>query len=135
MQIREYYQGFSDEQIEKYRQEVRQRWGNDVLGASEARVTGMGKDRFTALQAEGGSIFEAISDNMPKGFSSAEVQEQVAKWRQWLENFAAYSDEAVLGLGQTYSQHPEFAKFFEKYHKDLPGFLTKAIEYYCTNKK
>jgi len=26
MQIKEYYQGFADEQIEKYREEVRQRW-------------------------------------------------------------------------------------------------------------
>jgi MerR family transcriptional regulator, thiopeptide resistance regulator len=135
MQIKEYYQGFSDEQIEKYRQEVRQRWGDDVLRASEARIIGMGKERFAALQAEGGSIFKAISDNMSKGFDSAEVQEQVAKWRQWLENFASYSDGAVLGLGQAYSQHLEFAKFFRKIHKDLPGFLTKAIEHYCKNKK
>ena len=135
MQIKEYYQGFSDEQIEKYRQEVRERWGDDTLKTSEARVIGMGKEKFAALQAEGGSIFKAISDNMFRGFGSAEVQELVARWRQWLENFATYSDEAVLGLGQAYSQHPEFAKFFRKYHKDLPEFLTKAIEYYCTSKK
>lgn len=135
MQIKEYYDGFSDEQIEKYRQEVRQRWGDKTLEDSEARVIKMGKGKFAAVQAEGGSIFKAISDNMQKGFDSAEVQEQVAKWRQWLENFSTYSDEAVLGLGQTYSQHPEFAKFFQKYHKDLPGFLTKAIEYYCEHKK
>ncbi len=79
IQLKEHYQRFSDEQIEKYRQEVRQRWGDDVLRASEDRVIGMGKERFTALQAEGGSIFKAISDDIPKGFNSAEVQEQVAK--------------------------------------------------------
>lgn len=135
MQIKEYYQGFSDEQIEKYRQEVRQRWGDKVLEESEARVIKMGKEKFTALQAEGGLIFKAISDNMSKGFDNAEVQQQVARWRQWLENFSTYSDEAVLGLGQAYSQHPDFAKFFRKYHQDLPEFLTKAIEYYCRNKK
>lgn len=135
MQIKEYYQGFSDEQVEKYRQEVRQRWGDRVLEESEARVIKMGKEKFTALQAEGGLTFKAISDNMPKGFDSDEVQQQVAKWRQWLENFSTYSDEAVLGLGQVYSQHPDFARFFRKYHRDLPGFLTRAIEYYCEHKK
>jgi hypothetical protein len=87
------------------------------------------------LQAEGGAIFKAISDNMAKGYDSVDVQEQIAKWRQWLENFHHYSDEAVLGLGQTYSRHPEFAKFFRKIHKDLPEFITRAIEYYCANKK
>jgi hypothetical protein len=41
----------------------------------------------------------------------------------------------VLGLGRAYNANPEFAKTFEKYHKDLPAFLTKAIEYYCTHSK
>jgi len=134
MQIKEYYEGFSDEQVEKYRQEVHQRWGEDTLRESEARVLAMGKKNFAALQAEGAAIFKAISDNMSKGFASREIQEQVAKWRQWLENFHHYSDEAVLGLGQTYSQHPEFAKLFQKIHTDLPEFLTRAIEYYYTKK-
>jgi DNA-binding transcriptional MerR regulator len=135
MQIREYYDGFSDEQVEKYRQEVRQRWGEDTLKASEARVLAMGKKNFAALQAEGAAIFKAISDNMSQGFASREIQEQVAKWRQWLENFHHYSDEAVSGLGQAYSQDPRFAAFFHRIHTDLPEFLTKAIEYYCAKKK
>ncbi len=49
MPIKEYYHGFSDEQIEKYRQEVRQRWGDDALRTNEARAIGMGKERFAAL--------------------------------------------------------------------------------------
>ena len=133
MQIKEYYQGFSDEQIEKYRQEVRRRWGEKTLRESEERVINMGKEKFAELQAEGGEIFQNISDNMSKGHDSDFIQAQVSRWRSWLENFHHYSDEAVLGLGQAYSQNPDFAKFFEKYHKDLPEFLTKAIEYYCAN--
>jgi hypothetical protein len=99
MPIKEHYEGFSDEQIEKYRREVRERWGEKILKDSE------------------------------------EVQELVVRWRNWLENFSHYSDEAVSGLGQTYSQHPEFAKFFEKYDAAFPEFFTRAIEHYCANKK
>jgi MerR family transcriptional regulator, thiopeptide resistance regulator len=135
MPIKEYYQGFSDEQIEKYRKEVRERWGDKVLEDSEARVMNMGKEKFAALQDKGGAIFNAISDNMSKGFDSAEIQKLIADWRMWLENFSHYSDEAILGLGQAYSQHQDFAKFFRKYHEDLPEFITKAIEYYCSSKK
>ena len=134
MSIKDYYKGFSDEQIAKYRKEARERYGKETVKDSEARVMRMGKEKFAALQAEGGAIFKAIADNMGKGYDSPVVQEQVAKWRQWLENFSHYSDEAVLGLGQAYSQHPEFAKFFRKIHKDLPEFLTKAIEYYYEKK-
>ncbi len=135
MQIKEYYQGFSDEQIERYREEVRRRWGDDTLRESEARVMGMGKEGFAALQARGGAIFKALSDKMSKGYDSPDVQDLVDDWRQWLENFATYPDEAVLGLGRAYSEDPEFAAFFRKYHEDLPAFLTRAIEHYCTTRK
>jgi DNA-binding transcriptional MerR regulator len=135
MPIKEYYEGFSDEQIEKYRREVRERWGEKTLEDSEARVLKMGKENFKALQDEGGAIFKAISDNMPKGYDSEDVQELVEKWRNWLENFSHYSDEAVLGLGQAYSQCPDFINFFRKYGSDFPEFFTKAIEYYCAERK
>jgi len=57
MQIKEYYHGFSDEQIERYRREVNERWGEEVLQESERRVIDMGKVKFATLQVEGGKIF------------------------------------------------------------------------------
>ena len=135
MSIKEYYQGFSGEQIEKYRREVRERWGEKALEESEARVMKMDKQAWTALQQEGNRIFQAIADNMAKGYDSPEVQAQVKKWQAWLEHFHHYSGEALLGLGRAYSQDPDFAAFYRRINKDLPGFFTKAIEYYCRKKK
>jgi hypothetical protein len=135
MEIQEYYKGFSEEQIEKYREEVRQRWGEKTLKNIEDRVGKMGKVKFAEVQAEGDKIFRKIADNMAKGAASKIVQAEVAKWRQWLENFNHYSAEAVLGLGRVYSQDPKFAKTCEKYDKGLPVFLTEAIEYYCAHRK
>ena len=130
MQIRDYYQGFSDEKVQEYRDEVRRRWGDDTLRDSENRVAQMGKARFAALQAEAGSIFQCIADNMSLGFDSPQVQEQVARWRKWLEQFSTYSDEAAVGLGRMYSEDPRFAAYFKRFGDDLPSFLTKAIEHY-----
>jgi DNA-binding transcriptional MerR regulator len=132
--IRDYYQGFSDEEIEKHRQEVRDRWGEKTLEESEQKVMQMGKEKFAQIQAEGERIFQAISDNMCQGHDSETVQAQMPLWHQWLENFHHYSDEELLGLGQAYSQHPDFIKFFQAYHPELPPFMTKAIEHYCANK-
>lgn len=39
----------------------------------------MGKDMFSSLRADGGKIFQAISDNM-SGYDSDEVPAQVARW-------------------------------------------------------
>lgn len=97
---------------------------------SEDIINRMGKADFIKVQAEGASIFETIADNMPKGFDSYEVQEQIIRWRKWLENFATYTNVAVFELGQAYSQHPRFIKVFSDINKDLPKFLTKAIKYY-----
>jgi len=135
MDIKEYYQGFSEEQIEEYRREVKQRWGEKTLEDSEKSVLSMGKEKFAVLQAAGDTIFQAIAVNMAKGYDSPEVQAQVSKWRKWLENFHHYSDEAVLGLGRAYSEDARFAKFYRKYHKNMPGFFTKAIEYYCEHQR
>jgi DNA-binding transcriptional MerR regulator len=134
MDIKEYYEGFSEAQIEEYRNEARQRWGEDTVKDSESRVLKMGKQRMAVLQAEGGAIFQTLADLMPMGATSPEVQEQVAKWREWLEHFSTYSEEAVLGLGRMYSEDPRFAAFYEKYHPDLPAFFTKAVECYCANR-
>jgi len=135
MSIKDYYQGFSDEQIEKYRAEVKKRWGGDTLRESEARVIRLGKTKFAALQEQGGKIFQTIADNMDQGPDSKVVQEQVKKWRHWLEYFHHYSDEAALGLGKAFSEHPDFAAFYNKIKPGLAEFFTKAIEYNLTRKK
>lgn len=128
--IKEFYRGFSDQQIEKYREEVKGRWGLKVLEESEKKVIDIGQEKFIVLQAEGGKIFKAIMENMSKGYDSKYVQGLIAEWRKWLENFHRYSDEEVVELGRAYSQHPDFIKFFQQYSDDLPIFLTRAIEYY-----
>ena len=130
MGIKEYYRGFSEDQIEKYRDEVRHRWGEKVLIDSEKRVIGMGQEKFMALQAEGGKIFKTVMENMSKGYDSKLIQDLIVEWRQWLENFHHYSEEEVVELGRAYSQHPDFIKFFQQYSDELPVFLTWAIEYY-----
>jgi hypothetical protein len=94
----------------------------------------MGKERMREVQVEGGVIFQALADLMPRGVESSEVQEQIAKWREWLEHFSTYSDEAVLGLARMYSDDERFSAFYQKYHPDLPAFFTKAVEYYCARR-
>jgi len=73
-QINDSYKGLSDDQIERYHREVKERCGEDALKESEERVTDMDKEKFAALQAEGGKIFQAISHNMTSGCDSTEIQ-------------------------------------------------------------
>jgi MerR family transcriptional regulator, thiopeptide resistance regulator len=132
MDIKDYYKGFSDKEVENMRKEAREKYGEKTVADSEARVTAMGKDKFDAVQKEFGEIYHKIVANMDKGPQSKEVQVQIARWRELMENFHHYTDEMILGLGRMYSEDPRFAAFYLKFHRDMPRFMTEAIEYYVT---
>lgn len=131
MAIKDYYVGFSDEQVQGWRREARERWGEQTVEESEHRILSMGKAKFAAVQEEADEIYREVVANMDKEPASPEVQALVGRWRQWLENFAHYTDEMVLGLGRMYSSDDRFAAFYRSYHPDLAPFWTKAIEVYC----
>lgn len=135
MQIREYYEGFSDEQVEAYRREARERYGEKTVEESERRVLDLGKEKFAEVQAEGVSVCRALVEAMPKGVESPEVQALVERWRDWLENFSHYTDEMLLGLAKMYREDQRFADYYRKYHPDLPGFFTQAIEVWVEKRR
>ncbi len=135
MEIREYYEGFTDEQAEAYRREARERYGEKAVDESEQRVLKMGKERFAALGAEGERIFRDMADNLDKDPGSDAVQALVGEWRNWLEHFHHYSDEAVLGLARTYREDERFAAYYEKIRPGLADFITKAVESYYSSER
>ena len=128
MNIREYYQGFADDQIDAIRREAREKYGRQTVEDSEARVLAMGKEKMSAVQAEFDHIYRQIVADMSKGPDSPEVQAGIGRWRELMENFTHYTDEMALGLGRMYSEDERFAEFYRKYHPDMPEFMTRAIE-------
>jgi MerR family transcriptional regulator, thiopeptide resistance regulator len=136
MKEEEYYQGFSNEQQEKYEKEILGIYGNEAIDESKRRMKGWAKEDYRRVQEEGDLIFTAIRDNIDKGYDSAQVQIQIEVLKSWLNHFYTCTDEILLGLGRMYNEHPDFVKMWKtKYHKDMPSFLLKAIEEYCRKKK
>ncbi|APV44960.1 DNA-binding transcriptional regulator, MerR family [Dehalogenimonas formicexedens] len=135
MEIKDYYKGFSEKEVEAIRREAREKYGEKTIADSEAKVMAMGKQKWDALQAEFGEIYMNIVANMGKGPGSKEVQEQIGRWRQLMENFSHYTDEMILGLGRMYSEDERFAAFYLKFHPDMPKFMTAAIEHYTEQRK
>jgi len=115
--------------------EAREKYGEKTIADSEAKVIAMGNDKFDAVQKEFGEIYNKIVANMDKGPESKEVQILIKRWRDLMENFHHYTDEMILGLGRMYSEDPRFAAFYLKFHKDMPKFMTAAIEHYITQRK
>ncbi|XUW99963.1 MAG: MerR family transcriptional regulator [Dehalogenimonas sp.] len=135
MEIKDYYKGFSDKEVEAIRKEARDKYGEKTIADSEAKVMAMGKQKWDALQAEFSEIYTKIVANMDKGPESKVVQEQIARWRELMENFHHYTDEMILGLGRMYSEDERFGAFYLKFHPDMPRFMTAAIEHYIEVRK
>ncbi len=135
MDIKEYYKGFSDKEVDAMRKEACEKYGEKTVADSEARVMAMGKEKMDAVQKEFGEIYHKIVAKMDKGPESKEVQTQIARWRELMETFHHYTDEMILGLGRMYSEDDRFAAFYLKFHPDMPKFMTAAIEHYIEQRK
>jgi DNA-binding transcriptional MerR regulator len=136
MEDKEYYWGFSREQQAKYEQEIREKYGSTEIDESRRRMKSWSKEDFQRITGEMDQIFKSIRDNIARGYDSPEVQQQIAGLHKWLNNFYDCNLEMLSGLGHLYNEHPDFVKMYRtKYHEDMPGFLQKAIEFYCNTQK
>jgi hypothetical protein len=56
----ELYEGFTQEQIERYQREVRELYDPALVEESEGRVRQMSKAQWNAVKAEGGEVTRSI---------------------------------------------------------------------------
>jgi DNA-binding transcriptional MerR regulator len=130
MSIEELYEGFTDEQVEHYRREARERWGQ-VVDETEERMQGLSKAQWQAVKDEGEEVTRAIAALMDRAPGDPEVQAQIARHHAWIEHFYAAPAEVYRGLGQLYVEHEEFRAFYDKVRPGLAGFMQAAMAYYA----
>jgi len=127
----ELYEGFTQEQIERYKREAREMYDPALVEESERRVKKMSRAQWKAIGAEGEAVttgLAALADREP---GDVEVQELIARHHAWIENFYPCSAEVYRGLGQGYAEHPEFRAFYEKYRPGLADFMQVAMAHYA----
>jgi DNA-binding transcriptional MerR regulator len=127
----ELYEGFTTEQIERYKREAREMYDPALVEESERRVKKMSRAQWQAVGAEGESVttgLAALADREP---GDPEVQALIARHHAWIENFYPCSADIYRGLGQGYVEHPEFRAFYEKYHPGLADFMAAAMDHYA----
>jgi UDP-N-acetyl-D-mannosaminuronic acid transferase (WecB/TagA/CpsF family) len=133
MKKKEYFEGFSEEKQKEYEKEIRQKYGEKAFeGVTD--WNSYSPEQKKRIIAESAAIYDDIVAVMGKGYASPEVQQIIARWHQHLRYFYEPSTERLLGLGQMYTEHPEFVAKFRAIHPDLPEFLNQAIQYYCKDK-
>ena len=127
----ELYEGFSKDEIQRMKQEARQRYDPQRVEESEQRVRRMSKDQWKAVQEEGGRIAEEMAALIGESVADPEVQALMARQRSWLEHFYPVSAERFRGLGEMYAQDPEFRAFYDKVGPGLADFMQAAMVHYA----
>lgn len=136
MTDQEKFAGFKREMVEenerKFGEEVREKYGHDVVDASNAKLMGLCEQDFAKSQELAEEIIRslvaAVGVDDPKGPEGLRIAEL---HRQWLSFYwGHYSKEAHAGLGEMYVADERFTAYYDQHKAGAAKFLRDAIVAY-----
>ena len=134
----EKFEGFKQKMVEdnekEYGAEVRTKYGDEAINASNAKIMGMTPKQYAEVEALSREINESLKAAFEMGDPAGEQAQKVCELhRKWLGFFwNIYSKEAHLGLAQAYVDDPRFTKYYDDHA--APGctaFFLEAMKIYC----
>ena len=130
------FKKFDRAEIEKYAQEVKDRWGatdqySEYTQKSRSRTT----DQHNALGTQLMDIFAEIGKLVDLDPTSEEVQTMVKKLQDFITaNYYNCTKDILKGLGSMYIADKRFKENIDKAGGEgAAAFVAKAIEFYCKN--
>lgn len=116
-----------------YGKEIREKYGADVIDASNAKLMGLTARQYERSQALSRQINESLKSAFEQGDPASEFAQKVCELhKEWLGYFwKQYSKEAHLGLAQIYVDDPRFRKYYDDIAVGCAAFLANALKIYC----
>jgi MerR family transcriptional regulator, thiopeptide resistance regulator len=135
MSDKAYFEGFSEEEQEKYAAEAEQLYDAESVRESDRKWKAYPVAKKEAIMAEGKAVYTDMIAAMPKGAASKDVQTIVERWRKHLEYFWTPNLDQMLALANGYNDDPRFKANFDKMHPQLAEFMREAVSVYVANNK
>ena len=129
------FEGFSEEEQEKYALEAEKLYDPETVRASNRKWKAYAPSEKERILAEGGDIYLKLISAMPNGAASEEAQALVARWHQHMQYFWSPNDEQLVELSEMYVSDARFRANFNKMHPELAGFMRAAVKVYVNNRK
>ena len=130
-----FFEGFSEEEQEKYALEAEQMYDPETVRESNRKWKAYSAAKKEAILAEGKAVYMDMVAVMPKGPASAEVQAIVERWRKHMDYFWTPKLEQLLALANGYNEEPRFKANFDKMHPALAEFMREAVTVYVAKRK
>ena len=133
----EKFEGFKqsliDENERMYGAEVREKYGEQAIADSNAKLMGLSKDQYDDGERLRLAMEEALSAAFGTGDPAGELAQKACDLhRQWLcLYYPKYSKEYHQGLGEMYVADERFRANYDKLAPGCTEFLRDAINIYC----
>ena len=126
-------QNLLEENEAKYGREIREKYGDAAVTASNARLQGMREEQYQQSEALRLELEKALKAAFDAGDPTGALAYQaVDLHRQWLCIFyPAYSKAYHKGLGEMYVADERFRANYDKIAPGCTEFLRDAIHAYC----
>jgi DNA-binding transcriptional MerR regulator len=135
MSSQELFNGFTEEEQEKYALEAEQKYDVETVQASNKKWKAYSKKEKDGIMAEGKNIYISLIAAMPRGADHPQVRALIARWHRHIENFWSPSDDQLLALAKGYSGDPRFKVNFDKLDTRLASFMDMAVKVYVDGRK
>ncbi|QUG43324.1 MerR family transcriptional regulator [Psychrobacillus sp. INOP01] len=136
MTDKEKFEGFKqklvDDNEKKYGKEIREKYGEDAINKSNAKVKGMTNEQYEEIQKLEEQLFNNLKSAMDTGDPAGELAQKAADLhKQWLCFYwDQYSKEAHVGLAEMYVADERFTAYYDKVQTGATIFLRDAIVIY-----
>ncbi|WP_280771618.1 MerR family transcriptional regulator [Salipaludibacillus daqingensis] len=136
MSDKEKFEGFKQKAIEenehKYGKEIREKYGNDTISQSNAKLQKMNQEEYENVTRLDEQIQKTLTDAFKTGNPSSEIAQKAAELhKQWVSYYwSDYSKEANAGLAQMYVDDERFKAHYDKEQEGTAEFLRDAIYIY-----
>ncbi|MCM3720404.1 MerR family transcriptional regulator [Solibacillus isronensis] len=126
-----------EENEKSYGQEVREKYGEAQVEASNKKFRDMTEEQYNAMQQLENQLFERLKEAMASGDVTSDVAMEAAELhKRWLSfSWAKYTSEAHIGLAQMYVSDERFTAYYdERVGPGATKFLHDVIAVYAANK-
>jgi DNA-binding transcriptional MerR regulator len=136
MEEQELFWGFSKEQQEEYEEYLVEQYGKEAEGRideSYRNIRDWKKEDWQDVQKEFDTIHRTMTEALEKNLNADHVtmQEIVQKHFKLISKFYNPTKEVYTGLGQLYTNHPDFRRLYDSYHPQLADYMAQAMKFFA----
>jgi DNA-binding transcriptional MerR regulator len=114
---------------ERYGAEIREKYGDDTVDASNRKFAGLTPERYTEMEALTERLHATLAQAVAEGDASGPLAREVAKLhKEWLGFFwPDYTPERHRGVTQMYVDDPRFTAHYDGVVSGATVFLRDAV--------